>query len=1165
MAAVLSSPTPSFPSATLDIVTPPLLGSPQLSPDDEGERVPSASSSPSSVSNTASEPSTPTGHSNLVPAYPYNVAMTPAAVHGGPLPDDSEVTTRLPSICVDYLSHDWAEDDVWTSWKAMTRHKAEIANGVRLENASWRTWAKQRGNLKTVSPETLNWLARFSFLLLALFSPSIGLLPLRLARFEGKTLISTIAFLCISFPLSSRRLKDSDVTWLYGPLHTAVEAVPPPREATANERLGLEPLRSLSDSKKTNAKADAVTQKSPSKEPASPSLKKKEIVLPNINLQKRRGSEREYKTKPILKYRSLSDILMPQGQPTSPVIEQLGMDFEDQATISVHHARSDSHLVRLNSLNRHRKRTSPLHSPGSSSPERTASDSSSAAGAGDFLRKAQKKRDRRHISFNHRVEQCIAIDSAEERSTYSTAASSDEDEEDDVLTFGARSPRHTTFARQPLVKPEPHTIAWLGPTTLKSVEIYPAPSPAVVFASDPTEYDDSASSPPDSSFGHVEQYNDPEALRRQQQIGQQALMGYQANARSQFDPEDDDDYSMGFDGDYFGGAVGGGGINGPDVGVGDEYDMARYGSTHLVGGSHNNYGQGSSGAHSSSYLGGGPYSPTSPYNPNSQTLAPDMYSASPTSSVPHFRDAPPSSRFSDPSDSSNSTTTTGGSDESRPTPSISTPSVSTASVAIPGPHSPTSATPPKRSALKGGRSRENSNDSTPSSSGAASPSLSASTSPPTGLNAIATAIPPHVRPAGARRTSSQDGSAEGLNGERGRGRSASRGSSSSLEREASANRRTSSSISPTSSGSGFLSAASGTYPGGGGAVGGPVPIAIQPRGSQGGSYDSLSSVMNGGGAAGNSSRGFLADVPEDEVSGAKTGLGRIVTSSSVDSMGSLGSFGAPTPTSPTFNLPSPARSRISLGSVADPEDDDDGMVEDVGGSYPSAEEQRAETEKEQVEAERKKKEVLAAGSTPAPATLPSSSSSAAPPSLPSSLGQQRSSSSSIPTAARLRNASPSTSSGPAKTQQHEDGHGQPSQPTLSSTAAIPSPPIPSDDGPSKTSAASSYARRSLLKAASRGSSDGQNSRRSTSGSRERLGVDSVANSTISAGAAGDHEYQFGADDGVGKGIDLGGTARDFIGAISKGIWGSLNGSSSSSGGGGSDGGSRRSSSSGGGR
>ena len=35
--------------------------------------------------------------------------------------------------------------------------KNEIANGMRLENASWRTWWKQRNKLRTISPETLNW------------------------------------------------------------------------------------------------------------------------------------------------------------------------------------------------------------------------------------------------------------------------------------------------------------------------------------------------------------------------------------------------------------------------------------------------------------------------------------------------------------------------------------------------------------------------------------------------------------------------------------------------------------------------------------------------------------------------------------------------------------------------------------------------------------------------------------------------------------------------------------------------------------------------------------------------------------------------------------------------------------------------------------------------
>ena len=42
---------------------------------------------------------------------------------------------------------------------------------------------------------------------------------------------------CPSVPL---RLKDSDVTWLYGPLHEHVEAVPPPKAATVSDRFGLD-------------------------------------------------------------------------------------------------------------------------------------------------------------------------------------------------------------------------------------------------------------------------------------------------------------------------------------------------------------------------------------------------------------------------------------------------------------------------------------------------------------------------------------------------------------------------------------------------------------------------------------------------------------------------------------------------------------------------------------------------------------------------------------------------------------------------------------------------------------------------------------------------------------------------------------------------------------
>lgn len=70
--------------------------------------------------------------------------------------DDSAVVTR-PSRQVDYLSHDWKEEDIWSSWRYVVSRRGEFNNSARLENASWRTWMKAKNNLKTVSPETLNW------------------------------------------------------------------------------------------------------------------------------------------------------------------------------------------------------------------------------------------------------------------------------------------------------------------------------------------------------------------------------------------------------------------------------------------------------------------------------------------------------------------------------------------------------------------------------------------------------------------------------------------------------------------------------------------------------------------------------------------------------------------------------------------------------------------------------------------------------------------------------------------------------------------------------------------------------------------------------------------------------------------------------------------------
>ncbi|PNP78049.1 hypothetical protein FNYG_08775 [Fusarium nygamai] len=104
-------------------------------------------------------------------------------------PEDSECTkddmaiSSRPSHQVDYLSHDWREEDIWSSWRYVVMRRGDLSDSERLENAVWRTWVKAKYDLTTISPEKLNW------------------------------------------------LKDHDITWLYGPLHS----VPNPFDSTQTE------------------------------------------------------------------------------------------------------------------------------------------------------------------------------------------------------------------------------------------------------------------------------------------------------------------------------------------------------------------------------------------------------------------------------------------------------------------------------------------------------------------------------------------------------------------------------------------------------------------------------------------------------------------------------------------------------------------------------------------------------------------------------------------------------------------------------------------------------------------------------------------------------------------------------------------------------------------
>ncbi|KAK2667203.1 hypothetical protein RAB80_017624 [Fusarium oxysporum f. sp. vasinfectum] len=82
--------------------------------------------------------------------------------HGEHTKDDMAASNK-PSHQVDYLSHNWRDEDIWSSWRYILRYDVERPNSIRLKNAVWRTRVKAKINMKTISPETLDWLVFLEF------------------------------------------------------------------------------------------------------------------------------------------------------------------------------------------------------------------------------------------------------------------------------------------------------------------------------------------------------------------------------------------------------------------------------------------------------------------------------------------------------------------------------------------------------------------------------------------------------------------------------------------------------------------------------------------------------------------------------------------------------------------------------------------------------------------------------------------------------------------------------------------------------------------------------------------------------------------------------------------------------------------------------------------
>ncbi len=91
-----------------------------------------------------------------IPARPRALQRITSSDLSQTIHDDQAVEDQ-PTRHVDYLSHEWREEDIWSSWRYIVARRNVYSNSVRLENASWRTWTKAKYHLKTVTPEALNW------------------------------------------------------------------------------------------------------------------------------------------------------------------------------------------------------------------------------------------------------------------------------------------------------------------------------------------------------------------------------------------------------------------------------------------------------------------------------------------------------------------------------------------------------------------------------------------------------------------------------------------------------------------------------------------------------------------------------------------------------------------------------------------------------------------------------------------------------------------------------------------------------------------------------------------------------------------------------------------------------------------------------------------------
>ncbi|CAD0113719.1 unnamed protein product, partial [Aureobasidium uvarum] len=337
---------------------------------------------------------------------------------------DDTAIKHEPSRHVDYLSHDWREEDIWSSWRHIVSQRKVYGQRSRLENASWRTWAKSKYHLPTVSPETLNWYAC--------------------------TILA------------------HDVTWLYGPLQPA--------------------------------STHPVTQHSPDPSP--------QFSSSNSFVHK----------KPILKKRSMSEVMLQRSLSTSSLVKQAAAAVQAQQTLPPSKrpslGRSSAYLPTASLMVPSSRDQLDFLDLGCFSPRPSSGD------------RSPFEYPKRHIRFDEKVEQCIAVEGKdgefEDESSEDERPNndSDSDSSDDGIVM-MRRPKRKRQARKPLSRStsSSRTIEKLPSTTLKNkteiIEPLPQPSPSLVRSWSSSKLPQSASQetlkPSNPSKNHILSPDDEES------------------------------------------------------------------------------------------------------------------------------------------------------------------------------------------------------------------------------------------------------------------------------------------------------------------------------------------------------------------------------------------------------------------------------------------------------------------------------------------------------------------------------------------------------------------------------------------------------------------------------------------------------------------------------